>query len=189
MSTKIDGDGCYDAALPDEPMFVLLARDESAPKFVREWCAIRQSLISAGIKPESDQAQIDEAYALADRMEAWRASANEAWRDRKTIETRNSEREAAVAYASNRIAQYKARGYNEAAHALGVLVGDMEAGFHIEGAEARSPFDTLGDSLAAHDAFHDVTVQHTPQRQGDENFCPKCTKRWAVDEDAPETCA
>ena len=69
MGTKIDGDRCYDAAMPDEPMFVLLARDESSPKLVRQWAAIRQSLISAGLKPESDQAQVNEAFALADRME------------------------------------------------------------------------------------------------------------------------
>lgn len=80
MGTKIDGDRCYDAAMPDEPMFVLLARDESSPKLVRQWAAIRQSLISAGLKPESDQAQVDEALALADRMEAWRRDADEAWR-------------------------------------------------------------------------------------------------------------
>lgn len=80
MGTKIDGDRCYDAAMPDEPMFVLLARDESSPKLVRQWAAIRQSLISAGLKPESDQTQVDDALALADRMEVWRREADEAWR-------------------------------------------------------------------------------------------------------------
>lgn len=32
---------CYANAEPDEPMFVLLARDETAPYFVEAWAAVR----------------------------------------------------------------------------------------------------------------------------------------------------
>lgn len=76
----VEQDPCFINALADEPAFVLLARDESAPKLVRQWAAIRSSLISTGLKPESDRRQIAEAYALANQMEAWRRDADEAWR-------------------------------------------------------------------------------------------------------------
>lgn len=63
---------CYAKAAPDEPMFVLLARDVSSPDLVREWAFQRGLLITAGLKPESDRSMIDEAMACADAMEAWR---------------------------------------------------------------------------------------------------------------------
>lgn len=39
MGTKLNPGkfDCYTNALPDEPMFVLLARDEQAPERVRDW--------------------------------------------------------------------------------------------------------------------------------------------------------
>ena len=39
MGTKLTElrDGCFARALDDEPMFVLLARDTSAPSLVRLW--------------------------------------------------------------------------------------------------------------------------------------------------------
>jgi hypothetical protein len=30
--------------------------------------------------------------------------------------------------------------------------------------------------------------QHNAYRQNDEYFCPRCKKRWAVSEDAPDDC-
>ena len=33
---------CYEAAAPDEPMFILLARDPVAPYLVRIWASIRK---------------------------------------------------------------------------------------------------------------------------------------------------
>lgn len=80
MGTKIEGDRCYDAAMPDEPMFVLLARDPTAPELVRLWADTRQTDIQCGLRPVTDAQQVVEARALADRMEAWRRDANEAWR-------------------------------------------------------------------------------------------------------------
>lgn len=43
MGTKNDPGrfDCYKAAGPDEPMFVLLARDPTAPSLVRAWAALR----------------------------------------------------------------------------------------------------------------------------------------------------
>lgn len=56
---------CYDAAEPDEPMFVLLARDRMAPQLVRDWADARAD---AG----EDRAKVQEAYDCADAMDAWR---------------------------------------------------------------------------------------------------------------------
>jgi hypothetical protein len=55
---------CYDKAEPDEPMFVLLARDPKAPDLVRTW-AYRSDPLGAGPK-------FDEAMACAEAMDAWR---------------------------------------------------------------------------------------------------------------------
>lgn len=85
MGTKNEGDSCYEKALPDEPMFVLLARDEQAPRLVRNWADDRRAAIAQGDKPKSDMAQVDEAFALALRMEEWRWAAKEAWRDEPSL--------------------------------------------------------------------------------------------------------
>jgi hypothetical protein len=65
---------CYANAEPDEPMFVLLARDASAAGLVRRWAQRRQEDISTGRKPLEDQKQVDEALQCADTMDAWRFS-------------------------------------------------------------------------------------------------------------------
>jgi hypothetical protein len=74
MGTKLNPGtfDCYANALPDEPMFILLARDQAAPGLVRKWARKRLVEIVAGIRPDSDFAQIDEAYACAEAMEQWR---------------------------------------------------------------------------------------------------------------------
>lgn len=63
---------CYANAEPDEPMFILLGRDEDAAKAVREWAGSRTRKITTGLKPESDRAMIKEAYECADAMDAYR---------------------------------------------------------------------------------------------------------------------
>jgi hypothetical protein len=55
---------CYAAAAPDEPMFVLLARDPSAPFLVALWALIREKL---GEDPE----KIAEALECGEAMERW----------------------------------------------------------------------------------------------------------------------
>jgi hypothetical protein len=57
---------CYTKAEPDEPMFVLLARDPVAPLLVRLWCEIRRLL------GNTDEAQLIEAEQCALAMVAWR---------------------------------------------------------------------------------------------------------------------
>ena len=58
---------CYENADPDEEMFVLLARDKSAPLLVRLWADLR--LMS---NPEEDADKILEAMKCADNMVKWR---------------------------------------------------------------------------------------------------------------------
>lgn len=62
---------CYATAEADEPMFVLLARDKRAPEMVRMWADERKNDIAFKMRPPSDAAQVEEAYACADAMENW----------------------------------------------------------------------------------------------------------------------
>ena len=61
---------CYENARPDEPMFVLLGRDESAPDAVYAWIAYR---ISIG-KNRPGDAQLIEAAECARDMVQYRES-------------------------------------------------------------------------------------------------------------------
>jgi hypothetical protein len=68
----------YAAAEPDEPMFVLLARDRAAPDVVRAWAHWREARLRANagnataLEVIEEFDQIAEARACADEMEAWR---------------------------------------------------------------------------------------------------------------------
>lgn len=71
---------CYANAEPDEPMFVLLARDHRAPSLVRQWVAVhraeRIAAWDAGDESDYPYGLTDkeqEALACADAMERWRA--------------------------------------------------------------------------------------------------------------------
>lgn len=57
---------CYDAADPDEPMFVLLARDPLAPMLVERWARIRRD------EMDEDPAKVAEAFDCAAAMRQWR---------------------------------------------------------------------------------------------------------------------
>lgn len=56
---------CYEAAEPDEPMFVLLARDRFAPRLIEHWASLRE-------EHGEDSAKIAEARACAQSMREWR---------------------------------------------------------------------------------------------------------------------
>ncbi len=71
---------CYAKALPDEPMFILLARDLCAPATVEEWANARECLISCGMKPESDRTMITEAQQCAEAMREWRKNNDGVWK-------------------------------------------------------------------------------------------------------------
>lgn len=65
---------CYANADPDEPMFILLARDACAPAAVEKWIEYREGLIRLGVKPESDRKMLDEARQCVENMRTWRAA-------------------------------------------------------------------------------------------------------------------
>lgn len=63
---------CYKNAEPDEPMFIVLARDKDAPLLVRMWALLREQAVEMGSKPPKDLAQVAEARQCAYEMERWR---------------------------------------------------------------------------------------------------------------------
>lgn len=67
MGTKNDPGkyDCYAKAEPDEPMFVLLARDRFAPALIEAWAMMREGI-------DEDTAKVDEAMDCADAMRQWR---------------------------------------------------------------------------------------------------------------------
>jgi hypothetical protein len=71
---------CYANALPDEPMFVLLARDPDAPELVEAWAWARYDAIRMGERPATDMAMIEEARQCAKNMRNWRRENDGAWR-------------------------------------------------------------------------------------------------------------
>lgn len=90
MGSKLQpGDfDCYGAALPDEPMFVLLARDRSAPAMLRSWSDTRRKQVLAkhdagditADEMEGDLRKCSEADACADGMTVWRKRNEGMWR-------------------------------------------------------------------------------------------------------------
>lgn len=63
---------CYHKAAPDEPMFVLLARDPHAPALVEAWAVARARMMHHGQAPDTDQSKVDEAFACAKQMREWK---------------------------------------------------------------------------------------------------------------------
>ena len=67
---------CYSKAKPDEPMFVLLARDPLSPSLVRLWARMRHLLAIANpakMSNYNEDLKQGAAYRCADQMEAWRS--------------------------------------------------------------------------------------------------------------------
>jgi len=85
MKRLIESDPCFVKAMPDEPAFVLLARDPMAPALVRLWVAARRVAIAEGARPMSDLQQVTLAELEAERMEAWRRDAEGSWRDQHSL--------------------------------------------------------------------------------------------------------
>lgn len=64
---------CYDAAEPDEPMFTLLARDESAPELVEGWAIRRyRRLLERPPLMARDLRKVAEALQCANNMRRWK---------------------------------------------------------------------------------------------------------------------
>lgn len=66
IAAAIQGEGCLGRSAPDEPVFILVARDRTASKTVRFWA---QAAKDAGCQNEE---KIAEAMRLATQMDDWR---------------------------------------------------------------------------------------------------------------------
>ena len=82
MGTKLNPGrfDCYQNALPDEPMFILLGRDPFGPQLVKEWAEHRMRDIQNGIRPKEDLGMVQEAFECASAMEKWRIDNLGTWR-------------------------------------------------------------------------------------------------------------
>lgn len=65
---------CYDAAGPDEPMFILLARDPLAPILVDLWATLRETQGCADHPGRSHTDKAREAHQCAESMRIYRDS-------------------------------------------------------------------------------------------------------------------
>ena len=176
MPRLIESDPCFVKALPDEPAFVLLARDPAAPAWVAQWAAFRRIEIHSGARPLSDLPQVEAAERIAHDMRTWRADADGAWRiqpglpfppvsDGRTFETFG--------------AHFTAEGHR--------LLGEN---FAHELACYGMSVTQNGEHVPLQDFLpNPLAGQHLARREQDEYVCTRCAKRWAVDEDAPEACA
>jgi hypothetical protein len=71
---------CHANALPDEPMFILLARDPQFAELVRKWAQRRTLDIQCGVCPESDYEMVEEALKCAQDGARWRKDNMNKWR-------------------------------------------------------------------------------------------------------------
>jgi len=74
MSTKNNPGNfdCYVHAEGDEPMFILLARDNDAPALVEAWATVRE------LAGETEE-KVEEARATATAMVLWREKHRKTW--------------------------------------------------------------------------------------------------------------
>jgi hypothetical protein len=80
---------CYAKAEPDEPMFILLARDTVAPKAVIYWC--EETIKLNNYLPGLRDLKIDEAFNCASAMRNWRAQREETERRKYFISVLSDE--------------------------------------------------------------------------------------------------
>lgn len=71
---------CHGRALPDEPLFTVLARDIDYAAVVCEWAYRRLHRIARGEAPFSDVRKVIEALESADHGTDWRAANLGKWR-------------------------------------------------------------------------------------------------------------
>lgn len=71
---------CHANALPDEPMFVLLARDPDFERLVRSWAESHQRAIFCGDRPDGDFEIVNEAMQCALDGARWRKENLGKWR-------------------------------------------------------------------------------------------------------------
>lgn len=199
MGTKIRPGkfDCYRRALPDEPLFVLLGRDDSAPDKTREWAHTRERELSRGLRPASDHELVIEARSCAFAMERWRLNNPGAWRqpgllDRVEVGHRlhMSEviKEHLIATFGPTVAITR-RNVNWEAIALELADLFPVSDF----------YDTDEPPVEEPEPPRQVVVQPplftsepgficTAIRQSDEMYCSSCGLRWGVDDLEPPDC-
>jgi hypothetical protein len=72
----------YAELAPDEPFFLLRARDDDMPIFVRFWAWWRQNMVAHGMKPKEDIEVANEAFQCATEAQIW----NREYRNRLSLE-------------------------------------------------------------------------------------------------------
>jgi len=75
---------CHAKALPNEPMFVLLARDPDFQHIVTHWALRREQAINRGERPATDKEMVIEAIQCARDGAKWREDNFNKWKDATT---------------------------------------------------------------------------------------------------------
>jgi hypothetical protein len=94
MGTKKDpgNHDCYAKAAPDEPMFILLARDPIAPLLIRIWADLKSQL--DGFGPDGNgTSQVKEALQAGQAFVAWGTKQSQLYPWRQRLATMIFERE------------------------------------------------------------------------------------------------
>lgn len=199
MGTKIRPGvyDCYRRALPDEPLFVLLGRDDSAPDQTRNWAHQLEQELSRGLRPASDHALVVEARSCAFAMERWRLTNPGAWRqpgllDR--VEAGHREHMSAViqeklieTFGSTVAITRRNVDWKAISLELADLfpVSDFYDTDEPPAAEPEPPRQVVAQPpLFASEPQHICTAI----RQSDEMYCPSCGLRWGVDDLEPPEC-
>jgi hypothetical protein len=63
----MEDDPCLVKREEGEPMFVLLARDSTAPAVMEKWCALRDREIQQGTRPNSDE-EVEHVFAVRQKI-------------------------------------------------------------------------------------------------------------------------
>ena len=149
MGTKLNPGqfDCFANAEPDEPYFVLLARDLDAPSLVRRWADTRLGAIKLGSKPKSDMPMVQEALDCADAMVRWRAN------HREEVTMTSFKR-----YRRKQIAEIRAYVPGETlSERISISAADREAGSPKAGDMiARNPKNHDDQWLIADDYFKEI---------------------------------
>lgn len=72
---------CHAKALPDEPVFTLLARDPDFYRLVMDWAQQREFDVWCGRCPPEDMDMVKEARQCALDGQVWRRGADGKWRN------------------------------------------------------------------------------------------------------------
>jgi len=84
LSTKLQEmspTGMFAKAKDDEPLFLLMGRDPSAPDIIEHWASVREAEVRAGRRPAGDMRQAAQARECAQQMRSWRDANDGMWRE------------------------------------------------------------------------------------------------------------